>query len=206
MTAEPLERFFEHDGPLTRPGPAPVPDPAAVPDAPADTDRDTDADTAPLVLRAARESDLPELRRLDQEVFREVAYPGFLLRQLYDMYAEHFLVLDDGRGHLRGYVLAGTTALGAHSWILGLGVTHDRRRHGLGRELMVEVLARLRRSGVKDVRLTVEPGNRAAVLLYRSLGFRPEEPDGGLRRDYFGPGMDRQILRLDLTAEATPER
>ncbi|MGA5351318.1 GNAT family N-acetyltransferase [Streptomyces sp. LPB2020-019-1HS] len=186
MTAEPLKRFSRDDGPQARPGAPARPDP----------------DTARLVPRTARESDLPELRRLDQEVFGEVAYPAFLLRQLFDMYAEHFLVLDDGTGRLRGYVLAGTSALRADSWILGLGVAHDRRRHGLGRELMVAILDRLRRSGIEEVRLTVEPGNRAALLLYRSLGFRPEGPDGGLRRDYFGPGMDRRILRLDLAARA----
>ncbi|MFF8590452.1 GNAT family N-acetyltransferase [Streptomyces sp. NPDC015220] len=179
MTAEPLERSLDRHEQLTAPAPF--------------------ADPLPLVLRRARESDLPELQRLDEEVFQEVAYPGFLLRQLYDMYAEHFLVLDDGTDRLRGYVLAGTTALGRDSWILGLAVTHDRRRNGLGRELMVEILARLRRSGIEEVRLTVEPANRAAILLYRSLGFRPEEPDAGLRRDYFGPGMDRQVMRLDLT-------
>ncbi|MFJ8144461.1 GNAT family N-acetyltransferase [Streptomyces sp. NPDC096048] len=178
MTAEPLERSLDRHEQLTGPDPYPR--------------------TPPLVLRTARESDLPELRRLDEEVFQEVAYPGFLLRQLFDMYEEHFLVLDDGTGRLRGYVLAATRALGGDSWILGLCVTQDRRRHGLGRELMTEVLTRLRRDGIGVVRLTVEPANLAAILLYRSLGFRPEEPDGGLRRDYFGPGMDRQIMRLDL--------
>ncbi|MBD0425125.1 GNAT family N-acetyltransferase [Streptomyces sp. TRM S81-3] len=178
MTAEPLERSLDRPEQLAGPAPFPYP--------------------LPLVLRPARESDLPELRRLDEEVFQEVAYPGFLLRQLYDIYAEHFLVLDDGEGRLRGYVLAATTALRRDSWILGLCVTHDRRRHGLGRELMVEVLARLRDAGIEQVRLTVEPSNRAAILLYRSLGFLPEEPDGGLRRDYFGPGMDRQVMRLEL--------
>ncbi|MEU1051960.1 GNAT family N-acetyltransferase [Streptomyces sp. NPDC005876] len=177
MTAEPLERFLERRVRLTAPGP----------------------DEASLVLRTARESDLPELRRLDREVFQEVAYPGFLFRQLYDMYAGHFLVLDDGTGTLRGYVLAGTSALDRDSWVLGLCVAPDRRRHGLGRELMTEILARLRRSGVERVRLTVEPGNSAAVLLYRSLGFRPDGPGDGLRRDYFGPGMHRRVLRLDLT-------
>ncbi|MET8566880.1 GNAT family N-acetyltransferase [Streptomyces sp. NPDC004783] len=181
MTAEPLERSLDRHERLMERVPLP--------------------DTPPLVLRTARESDLPELRRLDEEVFQEVAFPGFLLRQLYDMYAEHFLVLDDGRGRLRGYVLAATTteALGRESWILGLCVTQDRRRHGLGRELMTEILARLRRDGIERVRLTVEPANHAALLLYRSLGFAPEEPDAGLRRDYFGPGMDRCVLRLDLT-------
>ncbi|MBY8866415.1 MULTISPECIES: GNAT family N-acetyltransferase [Streptomyces] len=183
MTAEPMERSLERpsDRRERLAAQAPFPEPR------------------PPVLRTARESDLPELQRLDEEVFQEVAYPGFLLRQLFDMYGEHFLVLDDGAGRLRGYVLAGTTALDRDSWILGLCVTHDRRRNGFGRELMVEVLARLRRGGIERVRLTVEPANRAAILLYRSLGFRPEEPDGGLRRDYFGPGMDRQVLRLELT-------
>ncbi|MEZ7006383.1 GNAT family N-acetyltransferase [Streptomyces sp. AD55] len=182
MTAEPLERSWDRHERYGRTAPLP--------------------DTPPLVLRAARECDLPELRRLDREVFREVAYPGFLLRQLWDMYAEHFLVLDDGAGRLRGYVLAATRtpALGRDSWILGLCVARDRRRGGLGRELMTEVLERLRRDGVERVRLTVEPANRAALLLYRSLGFSPDGPDAGLRRDYFGPGMDRRILLLDLTA------
>ncbi|MER5989830.1 GNAT family N-acetyltransferase [Streptomyces viridosporus] len=178
MTAEPLEHALDRHEHLT--GTAPFPGPRR------------------LVLRTARESDLPELQRLDTEVFQEVAYPAFLLRQLYDVYAEHLLVLDDGGGRLRGYVLAATTALSRDSWILGLCVAEDRRRHGLGRELMLEVLARLRHCGIERVRLTVEPANRAAILLYRSLGFRPEQPDAGLRRDYFGPGEDRQVMCLSL--------
>ncbi len=43
---------------------------------------------------------------------------------------------------------------------------------------MTEILQRLSRDGIETVRLTVEPANRAAILLYRSLGFSPEEPDG----------------------------
>lgn len=181
MTAEPLERTLDHDGHLGEPAGFP-------------------GSRSPS-LRAARESDLPELRRLDEEVFQEVAYPAFLLRQLYDMYAEHLLVLDEGEGRLRGYVLAATTALNRDSWILGLCVTMSRRRHGLGRELMTEVLARLREDGIEQVRLTVEPANRPAILLYRSLGFRPEPPDDGIRADYFGPGLDRQIMHLRLSGD-----
>ncbi|GAA2279680.1 GNAT family N-acetyltransferase [Streptomyces atrovirens] len=181
MTAEPLERALDHEKRLTRTTPPPEP--------------------PPPLLRPARESDLPELQRLDEEVFQGVAYPAFLLRQLHDLYAGpagHLLVLDDGDGRLRGYVLAATAAFHRDSWILGLCVAEDRRRHGLGRELMVEVLERLRRCGTERVRLTVEPANDAAILLYRSLGFRPEPPDGGMRRDYFGPGEDREVMCLVL--------
>ena len=57
---------------------------------------------------------------------------------------------------------------------------------------------RARRWSAGIVRLTVEPANDAAILLYRSLGFRPEPPDGGMRRDYFGPGEDREVMCLVL--------
>ncbi|MFE2334798.1 GNAT family N-acetyltransferase [Streptomyces coelicoflavus] len=181
MTAEPLERALNHEKRLTQP--TPLPDPPS-----------------PL-LRPAQESDLPELQRLDEEAFQEVAYSAFLLRQLHDLYAGpagHLLVLDDGDGRLRGYVLAATAAFHRDSWILGLCVAEDRRRQGLGRELMQEVLGRLRRCGTERVRLTVGPANDSAISFYRSLGFRPEPPDGGLRRDYFGPGEDREVMCLVL--------
>ncbi|MER5478096.1 GNAT family N-acetyltransferase [Streptomyces sp. NPDC002734] len=158
-----------------------------------------------LVLRRAEETDLPELRRLDHEIFGQFAYPAFLLRQLFDLYQRHFLVLDDGSGRLHGYVLAGTDTLSQDCWILGLCVTRDRRGRGLGRDLMREVLLLLGDDGIGVVRLTVEPANSAAILLYRSLGFACEEPDGGLRPDYFGPGQDRLVMRLDLTP-AVPGR
>jgi len=41
-------------------------------------------DGRPLRLRGVTESDLPELHRLDKEVFQEHAYPYFALRQFYE--------------------------------------------------------------------------------------------------------------------------
>ncbi|MFJ3617372.1 GNAT family N-acetyltransferase [Streptomyces iakyrus] len=152
----------------------------------------------PLMLRSVREHDLPELWRLEEEIFSDAAYPAFLFRQLIDLHAEHFLVLDDGTGSLHGYVLAGTTALSRDAWILGLCVAPDHRRQGLARRLMAELLTRLRLTRTERVRLTVEPANHPAIELYRSLGFRPEEPDAGRCRDYFGPGQDRLVMLLEL--------
>ncbi|NUP17312.1 MAG: GNAT family N-acetyltransferase, partial [Streptomyces sp.] len=48
---------------------------------------------------------------------------------------------------------------------------------------------------VETVRLTVELGNRPAIEFYRSLGFRVEEPDGGVRRGCF---EDRLVMSLAL--------
>lgn len=152
----------------------------------------------PPLLRGVHEADLPELERLEQEVFQDAAYPAFILRQFYEVYADHFLVLDNGTGSLHGYVLAPPTPCGRDAWVLALCVALDRRSQGFGRALMAAVLAHLCSMSIETVRLTVEPDNHPAIELYHSLGFRVEEPDGGVRRDYFGRGEDRLVMSLAL--------
>lgn len=147
----------------------------------------------PLRVRGVGEHDLPELHRLDQEVFREHAYPFFALRQFYDLYQDDLFVLDDGCGFL-GYVLAGTRPDRSRSWILGLAIDLRWRGHGLGRRLMAESLRRLRAQDVRQVWLTVEPGNTTAISLYRSLGFTRVAD----RPDYFGPDGDRLVMMMPL--------
>ncbi|WAZ21605.1 GNAT family N-acetyltransferase [Streptomyces cinnabarinus] len=148
----------------------------------------------PLTMRGVTEADLPELVRVDREAFPEEPYPYFVLRQLYDVHGDRLLVLDDGE-RLHGYVLFPAGSDGRQCWIMSLGVTRDQRGRGLGRRLMLEVLRRLRTERVREVRLTVEPTNAAAIMLYRSIGFSSEE---GVSRDYFGPGEDRLVMTLNL--------
>ncbi len=52
-----------------------------------------------------------------------------------------------------------------------LGVDPDYRGKGIGRELMMAGLARLRNRGLKFAELTVDGENRTARALYESLGF-----------------------------------
>ncbi|MDH6627645.1 ribosomal-protein-alanine N-acetyltransferase [Streptomyces sp. LBL] len=148
----------------------------------------------PLTMRGVTEADLPELLRVDREVFPGDAYTYLVLRQFYDVHGDRILVLDDGES-LRGYVLFATTTDGYVGWVLSLAVTTDQRGRGMGKQLMLEVLRQLRRENVHEVRLTVEPTNAAAIMLYRSLGFSSEE---GVRRGYLGPGEDRLIMWLGL--------
>lgn len=148
----------------------------------------------PLTMRGVTESDLPELLRVDREVFPDDPYPYFVVRQHFDVHGDRILVLDDGES-LHGYVLFVTTSDGYVCWVLSLAIIPGLQRRGLGRGLMLEVLRRLRRDSVHEVRLTVEPTNAAAITLYRSLNFTPE---GGVRKDYLGPGEDRLIMTLRL--------
>ncbi|MEV0171728.1 GNAT family N-acetyltransferase [Streptomyces sp. NPDC050803] len=177
MAAIPEERFPSRGG---RTGPALFRDRAFI-------DR-------PLTMRGVTEADLPELVRVDREAFPEEPYPYFVLRQLYDVHGDRILVLDDG-DQLHGYVLFLTTSDGYQGWIVSLGVTRDQRGRGLGRRLMLEVLRRMRTEGVHEVRLTVEPTNAAAIVLYRSIGFSSDE---GVHKDYFGPDEDRLVMTLHL--------
>ncbi|XUL88013.1 N-acetyltransferase family protein [Streptomyces galilaeus] len=147
-----------------------------------------------LCLRSAVEKDIPALASLDADAFPTDPYPYFMFRQLYDIHGDRILVLDDGE-KLVGYILFVNTSDGYASWIMSLAVIPYQQGRGLGRRLMVEALRRLRTEHVHQVRLTVEPTNAAAIMLYRSLGFSSEE---GVEKDYFGPGEDRLIMTLAM--------
>jgi mycothiol synthase len=70
-----------------------------------------------------------------------------------------------------------------HGTIQSLLVSPRRRRRGLGRALLREALADMRRRGRRRVSLGVETGNAPAVALYASEGFRPVSVDVTLWRD-----------------------
>jgi mycothiol synthase len=66
---------------------------------------------------------------------------------------------------------AGSPGLG---WVESLGVRQSRRRHGLGRALLLHSFRSLRRLGCTAVGLSVQADNpTGAVRLYESVGMRP---------------------------------
>ncbi|SEN75421.1 GNAT family N-acetyltransferase [Actinacidiphila rubida] len=145
------------------------------------------------VIRPVTESDLPDIERLDRAVFGDAAYPMFVVRQLFDVHGHHMLALDTPTG-LHGYVLLATARGRDTAWILSLGVEEPWRKKGYGRRLLSQCLRDLADRDLREIRLSVEPGNDAAVQLYRSLGFVPAVT----RADYLGPGEDRLIMALPV--------
>lgn len=140
-------------------------------------------------IRPAEPPDLRDLKELDAAVFDTLAYPDFVLRQLFDMYRKWWFVAAHPDG-LRGYSLGVPTPDRGRAWLLGLGVRIEFQRRGYGRLLTISSLRKLADFGVRDVYLTVEPTNWRALSLYRELGFAVDR----LGRDYFGPGEDRLIM------------
>ena len=144
-------------------------------------------------IRPAEQPDLADLKELDEAVFAHLAYPYFALRQLFDLFAEWWLVAAHPDG-LRGYSLGVPTFDRGRAWVMGLGVRAEFQGRGYGRLLLISSLRKLADIGVRDVYLTVEPSNRNAISLYHELGFAVDR----LGRGYFGPGEDRLVMIAQL--------
>lgn len=84
------------------------------------------------------------------------------------------LDLNESVAALDGKVIVGTGLLGIRDrfgWIGGMGVIPERRRQGIGRQMMRYLLDRARRRDLAHVDLEVLEANEGAYTLYRELGF-----------------------------------
>lgn len=94
-----------------------------------------------------------------------------------------------------GYALMRSAA--GEAEILTLGIDPQRRRAGLGRRLLADLIARARTAGAEALFLEVADGNRAARSLYYTAGFREVGRRSGYYRSPRGV-EDGLTYRLDL--------
>jgi ribosomal-protein-alanine N-acetyltransferase len=149
--------------------------------------RDSESVSARIepALRDTRPEDLPRLWALDRLCFESgIAYSR---REM-----EHFLrlpgargVLAEADGELMGFALGYPDASDVGR-VVTLDVHPAFRRHGLGRRLLRELLARLAAAGSARTLLEVDVRNSGAIEFYRREGFRE------VRRlaSYYGRGLD----------------
>lgn len=155
--------------------------------------------TPSTVLRPVTEWELDALSKMDYEIFGRLAYPRFVLRQLFDVFRQEiFVAADANKGTLHGYSIAVPTRTPGLACFLALGVAASYRGRGLGRRLVTNAIDHLRELQMERVHLTVEPHNTIAISLYKSLGFA----DHGRVEDYYGPGETRLSFELNLGAAA----
>ena len=85
--------------------------------------------------------------------------------------------------------------------ILSLGVLPDARRRGVARELLGAAWRRAAGRGTRRLILEVAEDNRAARMLYQTLGFRCDgRRDGYYKRDN-APPIAALLLSLDLVSK-----
>ena len=139
-------------------------------------------------IRVPVASEIDELVALDYEIFGAPGYSVISLRQFFDLAGPLLKVAV--HGGLLGYSLVLPSYDGVSGWFLACGVRAGWRGRGIGRALTVAALDESDATAVQTLRLTVLPANRAAIVLYASLGFA----DQGMTADYFGAGGDRLVM------------
>jgi ribosomal-protein-alanine N-acetyltransferase len=154
-----------------------------------------------VAIRPIAQHDLEQVVRIERQSFPD-PYPRRLLQWLAENLPTLFLVATEGRGQketgheLLGYVVAqvlpsGNARIGH---VISIAVEPQRRREGIGAQLMQQIIRCLREQKCTQVRLEVRVKNTAALSLYEKLGFHREET----LRGYYNKGEDGALLTLNL--------
>ncbi|MBN1147818.1 MAG: GNAT family acetyltransferase [Anaerolineales bacterium] len=128
-----------------------------------------------LLIRPYSEDDEPAVARLWRQVFPDAPAwnrPESDIRCKLAVQRELFLVALLG-GELVGTAMAGYD--GHRGWVYYVAVSPERRRQGIGTQLMQRVEAELAQIGCPKLNLQVRAANAQVVEFYRKLGYQVEE-------------------------------
>ena len=155
-----------------------------------------------LTVRVFKTSDLERVMYINSKCLPE-NYSSYFYRDLYTKYPETFLVAEM-EGEIQGYIMCrierGWSKKGKLSparlcHIVSVAVMEAYRRRGIGRELIVQAMARGRRiydcdEGYLEVRVSNEP----AIKLYDKLEFSKVKRNYG----YYLDGEDAWVMAATL--------
>ena len=147
-----------------------------------------------ITYRLANAFDLPVFVSLDKELFPYSPWSASQFKEELSSPTRHFVVAEDVDQKIIGY--AGVFAPGAaEADILTVGVVPEHRGKGIAKALMALITDWAKDQGSTAMMLEVKTDNREAIGLYESLGYSTLN----IRKDYFGAGLDAQVMRLELS-------
>ena len=154
-----------------------------------------------LLLRRAVPSDVPGLEALERACFTHPWTEAQLHEELAGGSRGAMLVLEGpgarGRDRLRGYCAFRLVLDEMH--VMNVAIAPPERRRGLARWLLRFAMRAAARKGASRALLEVRAGNREAVALYESLGFRRL----GLRREYYREPLEDALVLVRERLEAS---
>lgn len=147
-----------------------------------------------ITYREANAFDLPVFVSLDKELFPYSPWSASQYKEEFSSPTRHFVVAVDQTQSIVGY--AGVFAPGnAEADILTVGVVPEHRGKGIAKALMALITEWAKAQGTTAMMLEVKVDNSEAIGLYESLGYSKLN----IRKDYFGAGLDAQVMRLELS-------
>ena len=147
-----------------------------------------------ITYRKANAFDLPVFVSLDKDLFPYSPWSASQYKEEFSSPTRHFVVALDVTENIIGY--AGVFAPGAaEADILTVGVVPAHRGKGIAKALMALITDWAKNQGSTAMMLEVKVDNLEAIGLYESLGYATLN----IRKDYFGAGLDAQVMRMDLS-------
>ena len=147
-----------------------------------------------ITIRTIKNTDFPQITQIEFESFSD-PYPLHFFQYLADSDPSLFLVAVEDES-LLGYILGETEQHPRNTvgHILSLAVKHDKRRKGIGHQLIKALIKILKIKGCRKLILEVRVSNYSAKLFYQKEGFRE------VRRSskYYDDGEDALIMELNL--------
>lgn len=150
------------------------------------------------MIRLFSPRDLDDLLQIEQQSFPKSPYDWTTFINLHFLYPETFLVhVDETRGKKKGQIL-GYIIFAKEGHILSIAVHPLRRRRGIGKELIQQVMTYPR---IQRVWAEVRRSNQGAQAFYFHLGFQVT----GLAPNYYGneDGLMVQWVPPDLKTEGS---
>lgn len=98
-----------------------------------------------------------------------------------------FIVAEEN-GRVVAY--AGMWLIVDEAHVINIAVAPDRRREGLGKRLMIELLARAQERGATCSTLEVRASNQSAIQLYEGLGY----VSSGVRKRYYPDNREDAVV------------
>ncbi len=147
------------------------------------------------MLRDYQPANFARLCEIDRQCFpRGVAYSAREMAGFLRAPGTHAIVAENSRGEAVAFVLAMENR--KRGYIITLDVLPRYRGRGLGRRLMLEGEKRLAAAGARQIQLETAVTNRAAQMLYQSLGYTFVRR----RRRYYANGEDAWLMEKRLPA------
>ncbi len=144
------------------------------------------------LVRTVKPDEISLVYEVERLSFRE-PYPLKLIRALYHLAGELFLVAVSSDGNIIGYAVA-LPRVYSVCHLVSIAVHPACRGRGVGRILLASIEEACKSVGMKSIVLEVEHTNRVALRMYMSQGYQVV----AILPDYYGERRHALVLAKPL--------
>ena len=148
-----------------------------------------------ITYRPATPFDLAVFASLDKKLFPYSPWSTSQYKEEFTGTARYFVVALDHANQIIGYAGVLAPGAGVEADVLTIGVVPEHRGEGIARQLMLHITDWAKQRQTNAMMLEVKTDNAEAIGLYESLGYLKLN----VRKSFYGPGLDAQVMRLELT-------